>query len=362
MQLDSGNLGDLAAGCAVFGGGGGGDPRIGLLMAEEAIRQHGPVELLGLDDLDDDAFIMPCGMIGAPTVMVEKLPSGDECGVIRDAFESQLGRRISAVMPFELGGINGVLPVAWAAHAGLPLVDGDFMGRAFPELQMLTPHLLGMSGSPAIISDERSQTITFNTMNNMWLERLVRTAVAAFGGSACGVIYPMTVADARRPIIAGTISRALQVGAAIRTGTDDPVAAIREALPVCVLGYGKVADIDRQTAGGFVRGSATIEGIGESAGRLFRLEFQNENLVLLEAGRPVATVPDIITLLDSHTGEAVVTEGVRFGQRVTIVAFDAPEPWTSDAGLATVGPRAFGYDLDYEPVVTTAPSSREAQR
>ena len=99
-------------------------------------------------------------------------------------------------------------------------------------------------------------------------------------------------------------------------------------------------------------GSATIEGVGESAGRLFRLEFQNENLVLLEDGQPIATVPDIITLLDSHTGQAVVTEGVRFGQRVTIVAFDAPQQWTTEAGLAVVGPRAFGYDIDFEPVAT----------
>jgi DUF917 family protein len=224
------------------------------------------------------------------------------------------------------------------------------MGRAFPELQMLTPHLYGMSGSPAVITDERLQTILFNTRDNIWLEKLVRTTVTALGGSACGGLYPMTVGQARLPIIAGTVSRAIRLGEAILGGHDDPLAAIGAVTPVYRLGQGKVIDIERRTSGGFVRGSALIEGLAVDKGRLFRLEFQNENLVVLEDGEPLATVPDIITLLDIHTGHGIVTEGIRYGQRIEIVAFPAPEVWTSPEGLRAVGPRAFGYDFDFVSV------------
>lgn len=347
MFLDLDDLPVLAAGCAVLGGGGGGDPRVGLLMAHTAIERHGAVEVLDLDDVDDDAMIMPCGMIGAPTVMVEKLPSGDEGATIRDAFRELRGVEIRAVMPFELGGINGVLPVAWASHAGLPLIDADFMGRAFPELDMLTPHLHGMRGCPAIISDERSQTIVFDTLDNTWLERLVRTCVTAFGGSACGVIYPMTAADARRPAIRGSISRALDVGAIVTGSSNDPIEEIVSVAGAVEIVRAKVADIERQTSGGFVRGSVVLEGIDADRGRLVRVEFQNENLVVLEDGEARATVPDIITVLDVHTGHAVVTEALRYGQRVALVVFPSPEPWTTPEGLGVVGPRAFGYELDY---------------
>ena len=350
MQIDLDNLPALSVGCTVFAGGGGGDPRIGELMAMEAIRELGPVPVRPLDDFDDDDLVMPCGMIGAPTVMIEKIPNGAEGRVIRETYEQHFGRPVAAVMPFEMGGINGVLPVAWAAYAGLPLLDGDFMGRAFPELQMLTPHLFGMPGSPAVITDERLQTIVFTTLDNIWLERLVRNSVAALGGSACGGLYPMTIGQARVPVIPGTVTRAIRMGEAIRRGGDDPIASIAQVASVTRLGQGKVIDIERRTSGGFVRGSALIEGLGEDKGRLFRLEFQNENLVVIEDGEPLATVPDIITLLDTHTGHGIVTEGIRYGQRVEIVAFPSPPVWTSPEGLKAVGPRAFGYDFDFVPV------------
>lgn len=348
MRITLENLPALAVGCTVLGGGGGGDPRIGEMMANEAIRRLGPVELLRLDDLDDDALILPCGMIGAPTVMVEKFPNGAEGSAISDVYAEIFGREVTAIMPFEMGGINGVLPVAWAAHAGLPLVDGDFMGRAFPELQMLTPHLFGMSGSPAVITDERLQTIVYRALDNNWLEKLVRNSVATFGGSACGGLYPMTAGEAVKPVIPGTVSRAVRIGRAI-LASSEPLAAVAEIVPVFRLGAGKIVDIERRTSGGFVRGSAVVEGMDEDKGRVFRVEFQNENLVVLEDGECLATVPDIIALLDYHTGFGVVTEGIRYGQRVIIAVFPSPEPWVSEKGLETVGPRAFGYDFDYIP-------------
>ena len=68
------NIEDIALGAAVLGTGGGGDPYVGKLMAREAIRQYGPVELYTLDELDDDDLIVPAAGMGAPIVIVEKLP------------------------------------------------------------------------------------------------------------------------------------------------------------------------------------------------------------------------------------------------------------------------------------------------
>ena len=65
---------DLARGAAVLGTGGGGDPYVGRLLAEQALRAHGPVELVSPADLPPDACVVPVAMMGAPTVMVEKTP------------------------------------------------------------------------------------------------------------------------------------------------------------------------------------------------------------------------------------------------------------------------------------------------
>ena len=44
------NIENIALGAAVLGTGGGGDPYIGMLMARQAIRTYGPVELYTLDE------------------------------------------------------------------------------------------------------------------------------------------------------------------------------------------------------------------------------------------------------------------------------------------------------------------------
>ena len=72
------DLEDIAIGGAILGTGGGGDPYVGKLMAQQAIKKHGPVRLVDVDEMDDDALIVPVCMMGAPTVMTEKLPQGDE--------------------------------------------------------------------------------------------------------------------------------------------------------------------------------------------------------------------------------------------------------------------------------------------
>jgi len=77
-QIGPDDLRALATGATILGTGGGGDPYIGLLMAEAAIAANGPVTLLDVDELPEHGLVMPAAMIGAPTVIVEKVPNGTE--------------------------------------------------------------------------------------------------------------------------------------------------------------------------------------------------------------------------------------------------------------------------------------------
>jgi uncharacterized protein len=113
---------------------------------------------------------------------------------------------------------------------------------------------------------------------------------------------------------------------------------------------GKIVDVERRTTGGFARGSVLVEGNGADSGRLLRLEIQNENLVAIEDGIVRASVPDLISVVDATTADAIATELVRYGQRVTVVAFGCDPIWLTPRGLETAGPRAFGYDFDYTPL------------
>ena len=61
-------------------------------------------------------------------------------------------------------------------------------------------------------------------------------------------------------------------------------------------------------------------------------------------------VPEIICVMDSVSGDAVGTETLRYGQRVSVLVLRAPPVLLSDRGLEHVGPRAFGYDLEFRSV------------
>ena len=355
--LDAEALRALARGCAVLGAGGGGDTYLTLLQALQATEDHGPVPLVDVAELPDDALVMPCGGIGAPTVSIEKIENGDEGSRLRGQLEYLTGRPVAALMASEIGGGNGVLPVSWAARMRLPVVDADGMGRAFPEIPQVTMQLAGISPSPAVMTDERGNLIVFRTISGHWMERLERAAAVEFGGAACSTEFPMTAVQARTATVRGSVSLAIRLGEAAATASGDPVAALIAELGAYRLVAGKVADVERHTTSGFVRGNVVVEGLGADTGRLIRLELQNENLVALERGRVLASVPDLITVLDSETADAIATERIRYGQRVTVIAFGCDPVWRTDRGLELTGPRAFGYDFDYLPVEELAGAS-----
>jgi DUF917 family protein len=340
----------LARGCAILGTGGGGEIYTGSLVTLEALRVHGPVQVVELSELDPEGLLLPLGMIGAPTVGVEKLPSGDEGVRLRDHLEVITGRRAIAVMSSEIGGSNGLLPVAWAAQMGLPLVDADSMGRAFPEVHQVSQHVAGRTPDLIALVDAIGSVVTLRAADGSWAERISRAVTVAFGGTAAMADYVMSVGEAHGVVIEGSVSRALEIGRAIGGAAGDPVAALIDVVAGVRLIDGKVVDVERRTTGGFARGSVLVEGSGADTGRLLRLEIQNENLVAIEDGVIRASVPDLISVVDTTTADAIATELVRYGQRVTVVAFGCDPIWLTPRGLETAGPRAFGYDFDYTPL------------
>jgi uncharacterized protein len=150
-------------------------------------------------------------------------------------------------------------------------------------------------------------------------------------------------------------TKAIRIGRLVteaRQRRDDPIAALVEAEQGALLFKGKVQDVERRTTDGFLRGRARLAGLDGDRGAMFELEFQNEYAAGWRDGAVVVTTPDIICTMDSESGEAIGTETLRYGQRISVIALPAPELFLTPKGLATVGPRAFGYDFDYRPSVT----------
>ncbi|MEP6758375.1 MAG: DUF917 domain-containing protein [Actinomycetota bacterium] len=347
MQLGADDLVDYAQGCAILGSGGGGDVDGAVLQAQAAIAIAGPVAVVNLDDLDDDALVMPVAGWGAPTVGIEKLGAGSEGSALAAAVQRWFGRPIAAVMAGEIGGGNGVLPVAVAAELGLPLVDADGMGRAFPEGPQVAMHVAGLSPAPAFLADEYDNLVTLEPSDGDWFERLARAVSVAFGGVALGADHVMSARTARTATVRSTVTLASALGLAARAGGVQGVLTAGAGVGLIT---GKVVDLQRRTTGGFARGEVTLAGTRADAGRTVTIHVQNENLLATEGARAIAIVPDLIVLLDEATGAAVPTERVRYGQRLTAVGLPCAPVWRTPAGLAIGGPDTFGFPHAFTPV------------
>lgn len=106
----------------------------------------------------------------------------------------------------------------------------------------------------------------------------------------------------------------------------------------------------RKTERGWALGEAVIQGVGNYLARKLTVRFQNENLVAIENGDIVVSVPDLISILDTERGDTITTERLRNGYPVSVIGIPCDGKWRTLAGIKLGGPRHFGYDIDFVSV------------
>jgi DUF917 family protein len=358
----------LGIGAGILGTGGGGNPRIGRLRLQTVFENDAyadRVEVVSPETLPADATVASVGGMGAPTIGVEKFQNGTEEIASLRAIEDASGRDVDALIPGEIGGVNSIVPLCVSAMTGLPVIDADGMGRAFPELQMDTFFIYGAPVNYAAITDERGNQVTYQNVDTpAQLEDFARAITVDMGGRA-GYAFPLMDGDfVVETSILHTLSLAIHLGHRVleaRTKDRNPVAVATEVIGGERLFTGKVVDVYRRNRDGFALGEVTLAALNGEA--TLRVEFQNEFLTARrferrvrpngredDDGDLVATVPDLVCLVDKDTAEPITTDRLRYGQRVTAIGVRAPEELTTDAALEVIGPGAFGYDVPYRPL------------
>lgn len=365
---------DFLRGANFLSASGGGDPANEVNRLGRDIEEGLRLEWSPLDELDPEALICTACFSGsiAPEAIErqgtdESLAPGERIerplvGAIQ-ALEEELGRQIDGLVSIEIGGINTGSILDAAAATGKVLIDGDYAGRAIPELNATTLNVFDVPVLPwASVDDFGNEIIIRKSPSRGFAERIGKyLAQSSFGliGCALAAVPAKTVA---KIFVPNTLTECLTLGRAIREAQEqgrDPVLAAAEALNGWVLFRGTI--VERQWKNtGYMEGTHVIEGSGDHAGHRLKLWFKNENHLSWLDDEPYVASPDLLEVCDDATGEPLVNTYLSEGERVAVVSMRRRDVWDSEAGLASLGPAHFGWqDFPYRGIETLVGGSSE---
>jgi DUF917 family protein len=339
-QLDCDNLMTLSLGASLLGSGGGGDPGILYGHLHYLLKKNGPVTILQPADLPPEALVLPLALIGAPLISLERIPNSTQFIELLKEVRKNYPDRELVLMPAEIGGCNALTPFMLAVQTGLPVLDADLIGRAFPKLQMSKPAVMGKSRQISFLASPFGDCVRFETSCLGSLEARARETTVQFGCSAVIASFLFNAQDQDDYIIAGSLSRAMNLGRLLQTYSLD-LSSFASATQAQKMGSGILCEVRQGIEDGFLTGYAEIK----QADRKLRVYYQNEYLLVRQSGESavnVAESPELITLLESRSGLPLASESLRFGLKVEVLALPAPDFWLEPRAYAQVNLQAFG--------------------
>ncbi len=355
---------DMARGAAFLGVGGGGDPYVGQLMLQQEVLKGKFPNVIKAQELADDAKVLCVCGIGSPPVLVEHLLSSTMLSKLVDQMEAYLGYRIDALISAEIGGLNSVMTLGVAAQRNVPLIDADGMGRAFPQLEMVTFSVYGCPASPVMIVDELGNMARVHAQTDSVAEKMSRAISSSLGAMVYSALYTMTGKQVKECAVHDTLSLSYDIGRCIRESReqlDSPFEGLlallnkpEENRHFRVLFDGKIVDLLHEIKDAWHFGTITMEANGDS-NDVMVVEMQNEYLAARLNGKTVAIVPDLICILDAETAEPITGERLKYGQRVKVTGLSAAEILRRPECLEVFGPAAFGYEESFQTVEALNP-------
>ena len=160
----------LYIGTYIMGCGGGGDPLHAFLASREMIRRGESIRVVDLASLDPVALVGWGGGMGSPSVSLERLMGEEYNDSTTNLLEFLKLDKVDAFAALEIGGANGMINLIAGASSvhDTPILDGDFMGRAYPTAWQTTPNVydLGDRGAvmlPAALNSGDGSTMVSNT-------------------------------------------------------------------------------------------------------------------------------------------------------------------------------------------------------
>jgi DUF917 family protein len=323
-------------GALLLGSGGGGDVSLGVQLLRQQLRNGLGIPVIDADSLPPARTVIHPALIGSPTVNSERLMHPDDFVKATSALASHLGVQVSAVGIAEIGGVNAFTPMMVAAALGLPLIDGDLIGRAFPRPEQTTLAFAGEPIGPLSVIGPHGETVLISGADVASVQRLLWSAVAAMGGAAASALYPIEAGRLASHGLRGSLSTCHRIGRQFLAAPATSGPELAQAVGGRLLCEGRV---DELRPAGQDLGCATLGD--RRTGAVVRVDFRSEFVNVAIDGCSVASTPDVIVALDPARRRPLFCEELRPGQPLVIVCIRALYDWPEKA-MSLVGPAAFG--------------------
>ena len=350
---------DFVEGCLFMGTGGGGDVTWGMNMLRDALADGIALEWVDVADIPNDVWtVTPYGMGTIAPLAPETAVEMERVGLVSKygdrsmeeaikELEKHLEQRIGCVVAAELGAGNTPAPLVSGARLGIPVVDGDYAGRAIPDEMQSTPYLYGKKSWPfASVDKWGNVAIVKFTINPHMLERIGKMlAVAAYGN---------TTIEMKDIVVRGTLTKSFELGRAMRQARERGEDAIETAVSRTNgwrLFEGIVTKKEWEDRDGYMFGTTHLNGTGDYEGQTLSVWFKNENHITWLNGKPWICSPDLVTLAYKESGLGTTNTLIKEGDKIVAVGIKGLESFRTDFGLnEAAGPRYFGFDIDYVPI------------
>lgn len=347
MKLGSEEIKNLLYGVTFLGTGGGGKTEKGMKLLTEDLEKGVEFYLSDLNDLKDAEMIASPYYVGAVGRQEKEELTVDPALVATNILEDYTGTKFSGIIAAELGGYATAGALHVAGLKGIPLLDADAAGRAAPDLQC---SLLSVSDVPmapfAVFTSKKDALIMKTISSDTVAEALVR-GLAARDGAFVGICdHPSTVKTLKQSVALNTITKAIQIGKALRSGSMD---SLLKENGVYLLFQGKLQKTEWEIREGFTYGTYELEGVNDYSGRTFKVDYKNENLVSWIDGQVHVMTPDLISMTDTDLVPAT-NPILEKGKTFDVFGAKADDKWRTPNGLKVMSPEFFGYDMEYRPI------------
>lgn len=352
-------------GCTLLGVGGGGNPKEGLKVFSEALEKKGEITWVDVEDIDDNAVAICTFLMGSTAPLTEekkkqmvslgltdqKYPKNMMNAVLE--WEAYTNKKVDIIVPLEVGGSNLPLPMAISKLLDKTIVDGDYAGRAIPEIFQISLMTEDVNFCPGVSFDKYGNICVMKEAISLTLaERIGKyLSEVAFGSTALAG-FPVSGKQLKRLLVRGSVSKAYEVGELLNQAKENN-ATLNTLLKTAGMERifrGKVVKKEWKDEQGYYMGYHTLIGTRKFENHELKMYFKNETHIAWIDGEYVVSSPDLICTIEPNIIKPLRNDDIVEGNEIEVYVLGCNPILKSKKVIKYLEPKYFGFDIDYKEI------------